>query len=275
MSKYPRTWNAQRGFTLIELVVVIAIIAILAGAIVPTIIRPQLAERAAETHREMTALEEAVMGRPDLGDWGFLSTIGRVPTNVSELLSMPSGWNSALFRNGVPRGWNGPYVRIASRAPGEDAWGMPYRIEPHGTISGLWRIRSFGANRVDGPSGPNNDDIFYPSPTDWYGSIGTAVVRIHYDTLSNEVPSGDVRTIHMSVADGANPSTLDRTVACTTVPQKNPCTISSVPFGLHALVIELEPGTSGCVGAACIMTRPVRVLKPATTIDVVIPDPTP
>lgn len=275
MSKYPRTWNAQRGFTLIELVVVIAIIAILAGAIVPTLIEPRLQERASETAREMAAIEEAIMGRPELGDWGFLSHIGRIPASVDELLIRPAGWNVAGLRHGVvPRGWGGPYIRPASRSPGRDAWGTPYKIMT--ASGGRWKLQSFGPNRVDGPSGPTNDDIYFPSEdiNDWYGSLGSVTLNFLYaqgNQAVASVPSADIKRVQLMYADGANPSTLDATTAtCTT----NPCTFAGIPFGLQAVEVELET-TSNC-GTLCNFTRSVRVLKPVSVVDVVLrPTPPP
>lgn len=287
MLKYPRTWNASRGFTLIELVVVIAIIAILAGAIVPTIMQPHLDERSREVHREMTAIEEAIMGRPELGDWGFLSTIGRVPATIDELFAIPTNWAPGGIRAvvNVPRGWMG-YLRGASRDPSKDPWGKPYIIVKHTdpALWHLWQIRSNGPNRL--PGGTPDDDIYFPSKTDYYNSVGSVRVNLHY-TQGNQhvvpIPAGPspttpehILTVNLSVPNtaGAAISKLDRNIGCVASPQKNQCDFSDVPFGLHAVIIDLDPGLTLC-GTACKVVRPVRVVKPGTVVDVVLPNPGP
>lgn len=284
MLPYPRKRTAPSGFTLVELVVVIAIIAILAGAIVPSLVNPFIQERRLETMKEMAAIEEGIMGRPDLGDWGFLSTLGDVPvgSDTELLFNRRTGWATATYRNGVPRGWNGPYVRSATRSPDLDAWGSPYQIVNNqaGGDESQWRIISLGPNRVEGPVGQLNDDIFFPSSTEWYESEGTVNVTLLMPRGGrNVIVNNDwIQSVTLNTPGWATNGAGDATQNCPMDPLlygPGQCRVANVPFGLHSLTVVLNSATTGCVGANCTLVRPVKVLKPSSTAEVVLPTSAP
>ncbi len=120
----------QRGFTLIEMMVVIAIIGILAALIVPKIMsRPDQARRVA-AHQDIATVMQAL----DL----YRLDNGRYPTQEQGLAALVSRPTTEP----VPNNWkDGGYLQ---RLP-NDPWGNPYQyVNPgvHGEID----VFSYGAN---------------------------------------------------------------------------------------------------------------------------------
>lgn len=132
----------QRGFTLIEIMVVIAILGILAALIVPKIMsRPDEARRVA-ARQDIGSIKQAL----DL----YRLDNGRYPTQeqgLQALISKPS-------TDPVPNNWkDGGYL---DKLP-TDPWGHPYQyLNPgvHGEID----VFSFGADGKPGGEG-NDADI--------------------------------------------------------------------------------------------------------------------
>ena len=122
------------GFTLIEVAVVLAVVAILAAAITPMVLRQLVDAKVEATRQEARLLHEAILGAP--GASGFFGDMGRWPASFDELLRPAPGtplFTTATFRN-VGMGWKGPYVNAG--ATGEDiladAFGRPYQGAPTG-----------------------------------------------------------------------------------------------------------------------------------------------
>jgi prepilin-type N-terminal cleavage/methylation domain-containing protein len=115
----------RHGFTLIELVLVVVIIAVL-GTIALRSIAP-VAENAKveETRREMETLACAIAGNPQLctngtrTDFGYVGDVGSLPPTLDALVANP-GYAT----------WNGPYIsNRLMQAPDDfkrDAWQMDY-----------------------------------------------------------------------------------------------------------------------------------------------------
>ncbi len=125
-----------RGFTLMELLVVLLIIGVLSTVTVRTIDATRNRALFDQTAAEMSELVKAMVGDPDLltdghrVDFGFYGDMGRLPEDLRELVE-----------SNAPR-WRGPYVR--RRFAGDslgfmyDGWGNPYTYDKGtGTISSL------------------------------------------------------------------------------------------------------------------------------------------
>ncbi|MCB1150319.1 type II secretion system protein GspG [bacterium] len=84
----------QRGFTLIEVVVAVAVVAILAGTIVPLAFKQMLRAREDATRNELAAINAALVE--------FYEDTGRLPTEAEGL--------AALVNDPGAAGWQGPYV---------------------------------------------------------------------------------------------------------------------------------------------------------------------
>lgn len=127
-----------RGFTLVELLIVLLIISLLAAIVGPTLyqkINPakQSAARA-QIKNFSTALDS------------FLIDVGRYPSKTE-------GLNALFYRPEGLQSWNGPYVK--KEIP-EDPWGRPYIYRVPGS-HGPYEIISYGADGVAGGSKENSD----------------------------------------------------------------------------------------------------------------------
>lgn len=130
--------STQRGFTLIEIMVVVVIIGVLGAIVVPQFMsRPDQAKvTAARTDIQAisTALE---MYRLDT--FNYPST----QQGLEALVTRPSG--TPLARNWNPQG----YLKSLP----VDPWGTPYQYLNPGTHSAGYNLFSFGADGVQGGEG--------------------------------------------------------------------------------------------------------------------------
>lgn len=132
---------AQRGFTLIEVMVVVVILGILAAIVVPKVMdRPDTA-RITKAKQDIRALESA-LNLYKLDNYNYPST----DQGLESLVSKPAG-------SPEPRNWkSGGYM---DRLP-KDPWGNEYQyLSPgsHGSID----IYSLGADGRSGGEGVDGD----------------------------------------------------------------------------------------------------------------------
>ena len=141
MEKKQLSGLAQRGFTLIEIMVVVVILGILAAIVVPKVMdRPDTA-RVTKARQDLRALEGA-LNLYRLDNYVYPST----DQGLTALVEKPAG-------SPEPRNWKaGGYVdRLA-----KDPWGNPYQyLSPgsHGEID----IFCLGADGRPGGEGVNAD----------------------------------------------------------------------------------------------------------------------
>lgn len=122
------------GFTLIELIVVIALVAVLAA-----VIAPNLLGKATEANRKSAGIQlEKVANAIEL----YRLETGRYPEEMTDLVKKPQG---------VER-WNGPYIRKMSQL--KDPWGHELVLQQPGE-NGPFDVISYGS---DGQPGGEGDD---------------------------------------------------------------------------------------------------------------------
>lgn len=137
-------WRDRKGFTLIELMVVVVILGILAGLIIPKIMgRPEEARRL-KAKMQIQHLEQAL--KLYYLDSGIYPTTEQ---GLSALVEKPTV-------EPVPRNWKeGGYLE-RGKVP-LDPWGNPYIYISPGVHSKDFDLESYGADGEDGGEGKYAD----------------------------------------------------------------------------------------------------------------------
>ena len=172
------TMRGEKGFTLIEVIVVAGIIAILAGILVPMIFKEIDEAKITRATADIKSIQTAIMVfRKDTGQWPLLSDdcttkitllegSGNPPSNdIAPLLydsSVVRPFNDYLQKNnGCYTNWKGPYMADVAADP----WGRKYYLNAKNfafSNEPVWII-SAGPNGIleTGASGPAlvGDDI--------------------------------------------------------------------------------------------------------------------
>ncbi len=120
----------RRGFSLVELVIVIVVLGILASFAIPRFGSMSESSKIAATKEEMTSLKQAIIGNPSVMsggqyiDRGFEGDLGFAPSRLQDLTHKP---DTVLAYNKLTRlGWNGPYIDSSGGLYLQDAWGVNY-----------------------------------------------------------------------------------------------------------------------------------------------------
>lgn len=132
--------NSERGFSLIELIVVLVILGLLAG-----VVGPKLWNRVGESRSKVAKLQVEQFGNA-IGLFRF--DVGRYPTSAEGL--------QALVEDQGIQNWSGPYLE--KNVLPKDPWGRGYEYRSPGEHSDydLW---SPGADGVEGGEGDNADIV--------------------------------------------------------------------------------------------------------------------
>jgi prepilin-type N-terminal cleavage/methylation domain-containing protein len=167
------------GFTLIEVIVVIAVVSILAAMAVPYAVKIIDQSREEATKKQMEEIHRAIVGDPKGPTAGYLGDRGALPANLSMLNTQGAQAGPTTGALGVKYGWYGPYVKIGYSAGAYlvDGWGTPLVYNS----PGAGQITSYGPNRILG----GGDDITYPSSA--VVSTGRLLVNLHVWRTDNTI----------------------------------------------------------------------------------------
>jgi general secretion pathway protein G len=133
MSEIRRNRASERGFTLIELIVVLVILALLAAVVVPNVTKHMAESRTKIARIQITELESALQM--------FAFDVGRYPSNAEGL--------QALVSNpGNLESWKGPYVKNGTLPL--DPWEKPYIYQNPGTHGNEFDLYTLGPSGTEG-----------------------------------------------------------------------------------------------------------------------------
>ncbi len=134
-----RTSLRRRGFTLVELLVVLAILGLLVGLVGPQVMKTLGSSKTKTARIQIEDLSAAL----DI----YRLEVGRYPTTSDGLQALVD--NTAGVAN-----WNGPYLK-KSQVP-KDPWGFDYQYRSPGQ-NGSFDLWSLGADNREGGDGENQD----------------------------------------------------------------------------------------------------------------------
>jgi len=125
----------RRGFTLVELLLVLVILALIGGLVLPGIIGKAEGAKVKAAASQVDRISMAVESY-------YLDT-GAIPESLEQLVDEP----------GDADGWNGPYIK---RSTLKDPWGRDYEFQSPGE-HGDFDIVSYGADGQPGGDDTNAD----------------------------------------------------------------------------------------------------------------------
>jgi general secretion pathway protein G len=144
LSQYTRAkmWRRSllsdhRGFTLVELLVVMVIIGLLATLVAPGLFKQLGKGQQSAAKAQVSSIEQALDK--------FRLDVGRYPTTQEGL--------NALVTNPGIENWDGPYVKTGTIT---DPWKRPYQYQQPGT-HGEFDLFSYGRDGNPGGEGEDKD----------------------------------------------------------------------------------------------------------------------
>lgn len=101
----------RSGVTLAELLVVLIILAAVAGTVIPMVADSLDHSAQATTEASMASIRDAILGSGDQP--GYFADLGTLPVSVADLFDVPSTLPVQLqtFDANTRLGWRGPYLR--------------------------------------------------------------------------------------------------------------------------------------------------------------------
>lgn len=136
-----RLTSVRSGFTLLELLIVIAIIGLLASVVAPKLIG-------------RIGKSKPVIARAQIESFGTALETYRLDTG--EYPSQEQGLRALIKRSGDNLNWHGPYLR--KRVIPDDPWGEPYIYKYPGENDD-YNLLSYGKDKREGGEGEEADIV--------------------------------------------------------------------------------------------------------------------
>ena len=131
--------RGEGGFTLLEMLVVLAIMGLLAAIIAPQVLKYLGSSRSQAAKVQIQNIDAALQL--------FRLDVGRFPTQDEGLSAIVTAPSTAT-------GWNGPYLQKQTALT--DPWGSPYQYRipgKHGEVD----VYSLGSDKAEGGTGEASD----------------------------------------------------------------------------------------------------------------------
>lgn len=130
----------EQGFTLLELLVVLAILGLLAAIVAPQVLKFLGGARGQTAQVQVRNIASAI----DL----YQLDVGRLPT-------AQEGLQALVTQPATAPGWNGPYLPRADAL--NDPWGNPYQYKAPGDNGAAYTVFSLGSDNAQGGTGEAKD----------------------------------------------------------------------------------------------------------------------
>ncbi|MBI4610630.1 MAG: prepilin-type N-terminal cleavage/methylation domain-containing protein [Candidatus Rokubacteria bacterium] len=175
-SKVRGKGSGASGFTLLEVVIVLAVLAVIGAILAPMAYQLLVAERASAVEDELQAIYQAVVGNPEKGIFGYVGDVAKYPASLVDLVAVSRDANGIPMDakgNQIP-GWRGPYLQNVRLENGlhTDPLNRPYEYFLVPVDSGVGNKFAVISRGLDGVStntadNPNfKDNYTGPAPTD-------------------------------------------------------------------------------------------------------------
>jgi general secretion pathway protein G len=142
LMKVNRALRKSRGFTLIEIMVVVVIIGLLAAVIVPNVVNKVDEARVTRAKADIASIESALTI--------FRLDNSKYPTTEQGLAALTTQPTDPSIRNWRPGGY-------LTKKVGKDPWGNEYQYVYPGTHGGEYDLFSLGADAQPGGEGTSAD----------------------------------------------------------------------------------------------------------------------
>ena len=140
--KVSRALRTSRGFTLIEIMVMVVIIGLLAAVIVPQVVNKVDEARVTRAKADIASIESALTI--------FRLDNSKYPTTEQGLAALTTQPTDPSIRNWRPGGY-------LTKKVGKDPWGNEYQYVFPGTHGGEYDLFSLGADNQPGGEGTSAD----------------------------------------------------------------------------------------------------------------------